>query len=148
MSQDLNNNSQSSTLKTKYINKRLHMLPSTTDLVPCSNVLLIAVDVNTLSDIRRLLLQGHQNIAGLIVKTCTGDDSSFKAPLLKELNQLEKYQKNMPHLCRSHHIQFGGWCPGLLSDSPQWHAMSPHQPTGSFQSWQQSLHKETKHTQK
>lgn len=44
-----------------------------TDLVPCSYVLLIAVNVNTLSDVRRLLLQGHKNIAGLVVKTCAGD---------------------------------------------------------------------------
>lgn len=120
------------------------MLPSTTDLVPCSNVLLIAVNVNSLSNVRRLLLQGNKNIAGLIVKTCTGDGQQFKTPLLKQHNQLEKHKNNMPHLYRSHHIQFGGWCPGQLSDSPLRHVMSPHRPTGSFQSWQQSLHKETR----
>lgn len=41
----------------------------TTDLVPCSNVLFVAINMNTLSNIRRLLLQGHKNIAGLVVKT-------------------------------------------------------------------------------
>lgn len=41
----------------------------TTDLVPCSNILFIAINMNTLSNIRRLLLQGHKNIAGLVVKT-------------------------------------------------------------------------------
>lgn len=54
----------------------------TTDLVTCANVLLIAVNVNTLSDVRRLLLQGHKNIAGLIVKACAGDrQHNIKTPL-------------------------------------------------------------------
>lgn len=52
--------------------------------------------------------------------------------------------KLMPHLCRSHRIQFAWWCHGQLSDSPPWHVRSPHQPTGSCPSWQQSLCKDIK----
>lgn len=55
-------------------NNEQHFVPSAhmwqTDLVTCSNVLLIAVDMNALSDVRRLLLQGHKHITGLIVEAC------------------------------------------------------------------------------
>lgn len=40
------------------------------NLVSSSHILLFAVQVNTLSDVRGLLLQSHQDIAGLIVKAC------------------------------------------------------------------------------
>lgn len=42
---------------------------SNTNLIPSSDVLLIAINVNTLSNVRRLLLQRHKNIARLVVKT-------------------------------------------------------------------------------
>lgn len=42
---------------------------SVTDLVSCANVLLVAVQVNSLGNVRRLLLQSHQHIAGLIIET-------------------------------------------------------------------------------
>lgn len=40
-----------------------------THLVPGANVLLAAVQVDALGDVGRLLLQGHQHIARLVVKT-------------------------------------------------------------------------------
>lgn len=49
-----------------------------TNLISSSNVLLIAINVNTLSDVRRLLLQGHKNIAGLVVKSYKDRNSSLK----------------------------------------------------------------------
>ena len=39
-----------------------------THLVARADVFLVAVDVNTLGNVRRLLLQSHQDIAGLVVK--------------------------------------------------------------------------------
>lgn len=49
------------------------MFIACTDLVPSPNVLLIAVNVDTLSNVRGLLLQGHQDIAGLIIESCAGN---------------------------------------------------------------------------
>lgn len=44
-----------------------------TDLVPSSNVLLVAIDMDALSDVWRLLLQGHEHVAGFVIETCVGD---------------------------------------------------------------------------
>lgn len=43
---------------------------SVTHLVASSNIFLIAVDVHPLGNVGRLLLQGHQNVARFVVKTC------------------------------------------------------------------------------
>lgn len=45
-----------------------HSLTTCHYLVSSSNVLFVTVDMDTLCDIRRLLLQRHQHIAGLVVK--------------------------------------------------------------------------------
>lgn len=55
-----------------------------TDLIPCSNILLVTVNVNTLGNVRRLLLQRHKNIAGLVVKACARDNSSLRHQRKKE----------------------------------------------------------------
>lgn len=127
---------QDSQIKT-YLNK------PTTDLVPGSNILFIAINMNTLSNIGRLLLQGHKNIAGLVVKT-------YKKKQLKSpFSNIAKLKLSIythcictsAHLCGSHRIQFDGLFRGLLSDSPRLRVTSPLQPKGSSQFWQQSLNR-------
>lgn len=71
------------------------MLIQNTDLIPSSNVLFVAINVNTLSDVRRLLLQGHKNIAGLIVKACVGGVQQ----LLKTTQQTETYKSANTTIC-------------------------------------------------
>lgn len=41
------------------------------DLIAGTDILFISVQVDTLGDIRGLLLQSHQHVAGLEVKACT-----------------------------------------------------------------------------
>lgn len=48
-----------------------YLLSFPADLVSGSDVILHTIDVNSLSDIRRLLLEGHQHVTGLIIKTWT-----------------------------------------------------------------------------
>lgn len=76
---------------------------STTHLIPCSNVLLVAVNVNTLSDVRRLLLQCHKDIAGLIVKACAGDrQQKLKTPFINKSPQTaQSRKKKKPTTCRT-----------------------------------------------
>lgn len=45
------------------------------DLVSRSDVHFLAIDMNSLCDIRGLLLQGHQHITRLIIKTCRGTET-------------------------------------------------------------------------
>lgn len=73
----------------------------TTDLVPCSNILFIAINMNTLSNVRRLLLQGHKNIAGLVVKTCKG--KQLKSPPSQNIARL----KPSTHVCTHTHTFTG-----------------------------------------
>lgn len=40
-----------------------------TDLVAGSHVFLFSIQVDALSDVRGLLLQGHQHITGLVIKS-------------------------------------------------------------------------------
>lgn len=55
---------------TRWTLKRESSTVSATHLVSSSNVFLIAVDVHPLGNVGRLLLQGHQDVARLVVKTC------------------------------------------------------------------------------
>lgn len=53
-------------------------LEPATNLVPRTDVFLVAVDVNTLGDVWRLLLQRHEYIAGLVVKTYARPQTDVK----------------------------------------------------------------------
>lgn len=50
------------------------------NLVTSSHVLLFSIQVNPLSDVMGLLLQSHQHIAGLIVKSCRTRQPSSSEP--------------------------------------------------------------------
>lgn len=58
------------------------------DLISGSDVILHTIDVNSLSDIRRLLLEGHQHVTGLIIKTwtLTGRDEEETVMRIKLIN--------------------------------------------------------------
>ena len=60
-----------------------------TNLVPSTNVFLIAVNVNTLSNVWRLLLQCYKYIAGLVVEAYEGAQTD-----ISKLGEHTKYNYN------------------------------------------------------
>lgn len=55
-----------------------------TNLIASPDVFFFTVEMNTLSDVWRLLLQSHQHIAGLMIKTCKNKKNEKRQTQRKE----------------------------------------------------------------
>lgn len=92
-----------------------------THLVSCSDVLFSSVNVDALSDVWTLLLQSHQHIARLIVKTCGLKLSNSGLIKLKiQVLYSAVFVCHFPYLFQSCHTQCVWWRPSPPSDSPHW----------------------------
>lgn len=107
------------------------------DLVSSSDFALHAIDMNSLSDVRWLLLQGYQHVTGLIIKSLEKQRKKKKRDVFvwKHFSSLESQcrwsysqnVKNFTHLSASHRNQYAGWLLSPLSGSPRWlETWSPH----------------------
>lgn len=142
---------------TRWTFKRESSTVSGTHLVSSANVFLIAVDVHPLGNVGRLLLQGHQDVARLVVKTCRVRHKhklmllsivSLRQTAAADRNRAAILQEHQDeeHLWRSRRIQSGGWCRGRPSGSPHWHWRLSRRLEGSSRFWQQSLQRQTNNT--
>lgn len=64
------------------------------NLITGSHVLLFSIQVNALSDVRGLLLQSHQDVAGLVVKTCRTSKHTC-SQVFQELNLQAFYEATL-----------------------------------------------------
>lgn len=95
-------------------------------LVSCSNVLLTSVHVDPLGNVRTLLLQSHQHVTRLIVKTCKGGGSERQKDDISNLTKesiVTVFSILLSHLFQSCRSQCVWWCPSPPSGSRRWRAM-------------------------
>lgn len=113
-------------------------------LVSRSNVLLLSVNVDSLGDVWTLLLQSHQYVTCLIVKTYRRK----KVTERKTEGHREHFlslSRLFSHLCRSCRSQCVWWCLWPPSGSPRWPGMwSLHRAT-PCQSYTPSLSIQSTH---
>ena len=62
-------------------------------LVPSSNVIIITINMYTLSNVGTLLLQSNQNIAGLVVKACNKRKESLLQVPLHHLTDMDEQRE-------------------------------------------------------
>lgn len=74
------------------------------NLVSSSDVILQAVDMDSLCDVRRLLLQGHQYVAGFVIEAWTRRKKHAHPASINEKNGWRD-TKFADHLCLSCHSQ-------------------------------------------
>lgn len=111
---------------------------SATHLVSSSNVFLIAVDVHPLGNVGRLLLQGHQDVARLVVKTCrvrhTNKLMLLSISSLPSGRQQQQQTEMEQQSCKSAKMKstFGGVVVSNLADGVADDPLVVHNGTGGY----------------